>query len=163
MYLQNIHLRIDLHFRAKKSYYDKKLSRYILERTSNSKSLFYKAYKSIWLNQYMLWMTADLSLDNIYILFVSIQVFATPPWQLTSEWLIFFLPLAICIVYITNFSSFPEIKYLGNRYVSKFYILKSVPHLHTRILERTLNPSPYPFIKYVEFANCMQIYQKVVS
>ena len=48
----------------------------------------------------MLWMTADLSLDNIYIMIGSlyVQVFTTPPWQLTSDWLIF-LPLAICIVY----------------------------------------------------------------
>ena len=64
----------------------------------------------------MLWMTADLSLDNIYIMIGSlyVQVFTTPPWQLTSDWLIF-LPLAICIVYqsvvyITNFSTFLENK-----------------------------------------------------
>ena len=58
----------------------------------------------------MLWMTADLSLDNIYLGTIFFSVLYKFLLHLPDNWQVSFLPLAIYIVYIINFSSYPKIK-----------------------------------------------------
>ena len=55
-------------FKQRNTTYDKnKLPKYILERTSNSMSLFYIAYKSIWLNKCCEWQLTCHLITSIFI------------------------------------------------------------------------------------------------
>ena len=99
MYLQYIPtllMWIDLHFQAKK-YYDKKLSMYILERTSNSKSLFYKAYKSIWLNKCCEWqLTCHLITSIFFLVLYKFLLHLPDNWQVNC-WGFFTLSHLHCV------------------------------------------------------------------